>query len=219
MHVCRLGSFPIEQEALSERLERRLAEWFVGNDYSARLLAYSRSFDTSELVRALRRDLRPIAALEQATRGLVDEIAALAAGAAGADPALALQQMPAGEQALLERWFEGVEPVLAAIADAREGRPVPAEDGPVPLPGESGAAGRHGTGSARWDAAGREGADPARWGADGRDGAGAARAPHGGPVGGGDAPREGGAGAPKPPPVKTKAANGEGARAHDEATR
>lgn len=101
----------------------------------------------------------------------------------------------------------------------QERRPVSAEDGPVPLPGESGAAGRHGTGSARWDAAGREGADPARWGADGRDGAGAARAPHGGPVGGGDAPREGGAGAPKPPPVKTKAANGEGARAHDEATR
>nr|PZN26943.1 MAG: hypothetical protein DIU80_12710 [Chloroflexota bacterium] len=61
----------------------------------------------------------------------MDEIAALAAGAAGADPALALQQMPAGEQALLERWFEGVEPVLAAIADAREGRPVPAEAWPL----------------------------------------------------------------------------------------
>lgn len=60
MRVFRLGSFPIEQEPDIDRLEHRLSEWFLGNDYPTRLLAYSRGFQLEGLIRGLRRELGPL---------------------------------------------------------------------------------------------------------------------------------------------------------------
>ncbi len=65
MIICKLDSFPIEQERNITALEERLGGWFAGLTYPVRLLAFSTRFELGPARQALEARIDPLKAFEQ----------------------------------------------------------------------------------------------------------------------------------------------------------
>lgn len=131
MQIVRLGSFPIEQVADLEGMERKLAGWFAGRDTPARLLAISRRFDVREAVLRVTRDQRDLQALARIADPLLLAVDGWLKGDPGADPAAVLRDLPAGDAALLLSLFADMPALQQAIAGAAAGGLPRAEAAPV----------------------------------------------------------------------------------------
>lgn len=120
MQILRLNSFPIEQIADLDGLERKLGDWFAARDYPTRLLAYSRRFDMRDASQRVARDQRPLQELARIADPILVAIDARLQGDSSADPGAALRALSAQDVALLLDLFADapvVQHALAAIDD------------------------------------------------------------------------------------------------------
>lgn len=121
MQVYKLGSFPIEQQPDYERLELRLAEWFVGREYPVRMLAFSQGFDLSLPIERLQHSRHPLHERQQTIRPLLQAIDRLLRGEQFSIIEETIRRMSARQISLVQDLLKNQPALYAALAGVAGG--------------------------------------------------------------------------------------------------